>query len=129
LPVEVFKKLRAFFLIEMDQNLRIRVGVKPMATSLQVLPKLWIVEDLPIVNDPDGPIFIVNRLVSTAQVDDAQPGMGKSGVLTKIDPKGIRAPMPEQSQHLPEKLLRRRGRVEVNDAGYATHKKCLKCLK
>jgi hypothetical protein len=44
-----------------------------MTSSLQILPDLWVVEDLPIINDPDGLIFIMNGLISTTEVDNAQP--------------------------------------------------------
>lgn len=49
--------------------------------------------------------------------------MGQTDMLSKIDAERIRPPVPEESQHSPENLVRGRGRVKVDYAGYATHKK------
>jgi hypothetical protein len=96
LPVEVFEKLRAFFLIKMNENLCVRVCIKLMTSGHKILPEIRIIEDFAVVNDPDGAIFIVDRLIPATEVDDAEPGMGQADPLLKIHAECFGAAMAHE---------------------------------
>jgi hypothetical protein len=66
LPVQVFQKLRALFLIKMNQDFRIRVRIEMMTSGYKILSEIGVVKDLAVVDNPDGAIFVMNGLVSAA---------------------------------------------------------------
>jgi hypothetical protein len=51
------------------------IGVRPkaMSTRFEVRSQLAVVVDLAIEDDPNGFIFIGQRLMTGAQIDDRQP--------------------------------------------------------
>jgi hypothetical protein len=102
LPVEVFKKLRTFFLIEMHEDFSVCVCVKLMPSGHKILPEIRIIKDFTIVDDPDGPILIVDRLITPGQIDNTQPCMCQADLLVEVYPEGIGTPVSNHSQHLPE---------------------------
>ena len=64
------------FFIKMDDSLRIAPGVKRVAFALQVSFQFRIVEDFPVEDDPDRPVLVVNRLLSSPYIDDGKPPHG-----------------------------------------------------
>src|SRR5690349_20309345 len=57
----------------MYDDFRIRVGIEAMSASLEFAAKIREVVDLSVKDDPYGLILVVNRLMTTRNVDDAQP--------------------------------------------------------
>ena len=56
----------------MNDHFRISVGVEAMAICLESPSQLGKVVDLSIQYNPDGAIFVMDRLAARRQVDDAQ---------------------------------------------------------
>jgi hypothetical protein len=59
-------------LVQVDDDLDIRIGPETMASGLEVSTQFLIVVDLSIAHNRDSAIFIGNRLIAGLQVDDAQ---------------------------------------------------------
>ena len=76
LPVQVVNKTFAVLLVKVNDDFRVRMGVKLMALSGQFAPQLHVVENLAIEHHPDRAILVVDRLVAAGQVDDAQTRLG-----------------------------------------------------
>jgi hypothetical protein len=47
-----------------------------MALSVQLLTQVQIVVNLPVERDPNGLVFVGERLPASFQVDDAETAMG-----------------------------------------------------
>src|SRR5579864_6101839 len=62
----------AVFLVEMNDGFGIAVCAIAMAASDQILPQGAMIVDFAVEDDPDGTIFIADRLMSTRNVDDAE---------------------------------------------------------
>jgi len=99
LAVAPCQTLGAFLLVQVQQNLRIRCRVKAMALLDQSLFQLRVVEDLPVPDDPERLVFIVDRLTPARQVDDAQPHMPQTNPVVEVDPRLIRPPIPNRPHH------------------------------
>ena len=122
LPVEVFEHLRPRLLVQVHKNFGVRLGVEAMAPRFKIRTQLGVVEDLPVEHDPHGAVFVVDRLVPAAQIDDAQPGVGEARGPIEIKTGGIRPPVLDEADHLLQKI-RVRGFIgfEIYDSGYAAH--------
>ena len=62
-------------LVSMQQDLGVRLGPEAVALGLQVGAQLVIVIDLAVEDNPDGPVFIRQRLVTADEVDNRQTSM------------------------------------------------------
>jgi len=105
----------------MHEDLGVRLRVKPVATPLQFLSQVGIIEDLAVVNDPDGLVFVVNGLITPGQVEDAQPCRAEPNLFVTIDSEGIGAAVSDEPQHTAEEMFLLCGGSMVDDSGYATH--------
>ena len=65
----------------MKNDFGVGMGRKNMSAREQLFPQFYVIEDLTVEGDPDRSVFIVNRLVAAAQVNDAQPGIGQSDAV------------------------------------------------
>src|ERR1051325_5397079 len=72
LAVDLVKEVDAMLLVEMQQDFNIRIGPKAMTILYQYFFQLAIVEDLAIAQQHHGTVFVVDRLVATLQIDNAQ---------------------------------------------------------
>ena len=63
----------AVFLVAVQDDLGVAVGLKDMALGLQLGAQVHKVEDLAVENDDDGAVLVIHGLLAGGQVDDAQP--------------------------------------------------------
>ena len=70
----------------MDDDLGVGVRIKRVTLADEVFLDLREVVDLPIEDDPDRLILIVDRLMAGRQVDDAQPAHAQGGLPVDIEP-------------------------------------------
>jgi hypothetical protein len=61
-----------------QNNFGVAIGAGPMAYPLQFKPQFLIVVGFSIVNQVNGMIFIAERLLSTGQVNNAQPATAQA---------------------------------------------------
>ena len=78
LSVEMSKHTGAKALIQMNQNLGICLGIELVSHGYQQCPEFRVVEDFAIENQPDGFVFIMNGLISTGKINDAQADAAKA---------------------------------------------------
>ena len=71
--LEVVYAILSPFLIRVDDHLRVASRPETIPAGFQRVPKLLEVVDLPIKYHDDGPVLIEHRLMSAAEVDDAEP--------------------------------------------------------
>ena len=84
LPFQVVHQGTPVLFPEMHQHLGVGGGAKAMAFLFQLLPKLQVVEDLPVEDGHDRIVFVVDRLATVLQIDDGEtlivesyPGINK----------------------------------------------------
>ena len=70
--------LFSILLIEMDDSFGIRPGCKPVSFGDEFLAKVSIVIDFAIQQDPDGAVLVADWLMTSSDVDDAEPPMPQS---------------------------------------------------
>src|SRR5256885_3114393 len=70
-PAQILDTILAILLIQMNEDFGIGGGIECVAFGEQILSDLLIIIDLTVQYDPDGLVFIVDRLVTITQIDDA----------------------------------------------------------
>ena len=68
----------------MDDYLCIAVGVKAVTTQLEFFLQLGKVIYLTVKNCPDSLVFIVDRLASAREIDDAEPPHAQPDTTLRI---------------------------------------------
>src|SRR5436190_3308090 len=92
-----------------------RVGV------FQSLAEIEIVVDLAVEADPNRPIFVRQRLLARAQIDNAQATMPKRPVPPHVQTRGIRSAVFLDIGHsLHDRSVYWRI-IEVHETGNSTH--------
>src|SRR5437667_1549420 len=108
--------------IQMDDHLRIGVGVETMAAALQLRAQFREIVNLAVENNPDRPVLVENWLVPSGQIDDAETAHAEARPLVDEDSFIIRAAVDDGLAHVVN-----RGcfyaviYVRANDAGNSAH--------
>jgi hypothetical protein len=71
-----------------------------MPTLLEFGAQFREIVNLAVENDPNGSVFVKNRLVAARQVDDAQAPHSKAGSALDENPLVIRSPMDNRLAHV-----------------------------
>ena len=127
---KVAHALCTVFLIGMNDRFCIGAGGELVAASDEIASEIGVVVDLAIENDNDRSVFIKDRLLSAAEVDDAQPSMAEADVVLDKITVIIRTAMRLSRCHaLDEAALDGFSRVEVDDPANPAHKLSLRFLR
>ena len=88
---------------------RFSVGLRAVAVPalLEVAPDRGVVVDLPVVDDPDRAVFVRERLLAGAQVDDTQTPVGEDGVGVAVQAHLVRSAMRKDVAHRHRSVFRR----------------------
>ena len=121
LAIKICKHLGAFFFVEVQEDFGICVGIELVTTCFQVGTKFNVIEDFSVVNDPEGLVFIVDRLITTGKVNDAESSGCKTGDVIHVDAEGIWATVPDQAKHTTEETFVRALAAKINYSCYSTH--------
>ena len=89
----IYARLTILF-IQVSDNLRIGLRAEAVTTALQRGAQRLMVVYLSVENDTDRPIFVVDRLMSAAQIDNAEAGVEQSDAVVDMVPHVIWAPVP-----------------------------------
>ena len=92
-------------LVEMQQDFDIRFGPEGMALLDQYFFQLAIVEDLAIAHQHHGTVFVVDRLVATLQIDNAQTPEAQRHIMVNKIAGGVGATMDQLVSHAHQQLL------------------------
>ena len=89
----------AVIFIEVHPQLGVATGGQPMPPRHQLGLQLGILEDLPVLRDPDGAVFIADRLPASRQVDDRQPACPHRQSRLDVDLFVVRPAMSDRAGH------------------------------
>src|SRR5262249_51762236 len=87
-------------LVEVNDDLRVRLGGKAMSACEQRFAQLAVVVDLPVQDDDDRPVLVEDRLVAGIQVDDRQTLNAEADVAIDVDAARVRPSVLDDSAHL-----------------------------
>src|SRR5437667_7550323 len=90
---------RTVVLVEVDDNLGIRAGVKTMTFLLELGTKDGEIVDLAVEDDPDRAIFVKDGLMSAVQIDNAKTPHTESYAIFDIYALVIRTTMHDLLAH------------------------------
>src|SRR5262249_20318531 len=79
--VKTRETLRAQILIEMEDHLAVRFRPKPVPSGEQLFAEWLIVVDLTVADQDERAILILERLMASSHIDDAEPSMAKADVV------------------------------------------------
>ena len=112
----------AFFFVEVEDCLGIRSRAVPVTPRLEAGPKLGMVVDLAVENDPDSPVLVAHRLLAAADVHDRKAPMCQPGAAVDDQPLSVRPAVRDAVAHPHEPIvLSALAWVELDDAGYSAH--------
>jgi len=107
---------------QMQYHLGVGRRVKPVSLCEERFSEFGMIEDLPVVDDPEAVIFIVDRLRTPRKIDDAQPRAPQADPVIDIDAGLIGSAMGLGRVHPFDLLGRYDTRFfEVKDSSNATH--------
>src|SRR5437870_10514948 len=121
-PTQPLHAVGPKLLVQVNDHLRVRAGVEAVATSFQCRAQLWEVVDLPIEDDPDGSVLVVDGLMSGRQVDDTQSAHAQTGTALSVDSFVVRSAVHDGLAHLVDVCTA--GQIvmlSTDDACYSTH--------
>jgi hypothetical protein len=114
--------IRPEFFIQVQHDFRIGSGGESVAFLDKLFSKLDIVEGFPVEDDPEGPIFVRDRLSSAVDSDDAEARACQTDPGSNVDAGFVGPPMPQSGNHANEGFFLDIGRsLQGQDARYAAH--------
>src|SRR5262249_15800738 len=122
LAIESLEAAGSELLVQVQDDFRISVRREPMAACLQVPSQLDVIEHFAVEDDPQGPVFVGDRLLTGMQIDDAQPCAAEGNPIVGVDAELVGTPVAETRQHAPHVSVGR-WRVDrrLEDSGDAAH--------
>jgi len=101
-PLEKIDEIGTVILVEMDDRLRVAVRRESMTGSLEGLPEILEIVDLPVENHPDVPLLVGNRLGPRLKVDHRQSPHGQSDTVSRMETVFVRPAVNDDVAHLPQ---------------------------
>ena len=99
--VEMGDEVLAVFLVKVDDDLGVGVGVETVAAGQKRGLEGREIEDLAVVDDPDRLVFIMDGLAPGGQVDDAQTAHPQGNRAVGVISVLVRAPVDDDVAHGP----------------------------
>jgi len=98
------------------------MGAEDVAARLELAAQLFVVVDLAVEHRVDGAVFVRDRLVTSAQVDDAQAPHAEADLRREEVALIVGAAVGHRGAHRAQVVHRDgRGAVEAEDSGDAAH--------
>ena len=98
LTIEVLKALRTVLLIQMQNHLGIGPGPELMPPGLESGAEFDVIEHLAIEDDPQGFVLVGDRLLTRAEIDDAQARVAQGDVRIGVHTELIGTAMTNHRQ-------------------------------
>src|SRR5205085_775399 len=104
-------------------NDRFRIARRPqrMPALLEVAPQLLVVVDFAVENDPDGSVFVRDRLVAVIEIDDAEAPHANRHAVADVHTLIVRAAMRHDPAHGTNLVFLNGPSVPANYACDAAH--------
>ncbi len=95
-----------------------------MAPRLKITSQLRVVEDLAVEHDPQGAVFVGDRLLAAVQIEDAETGVSQADVSVEVDPELVGAAVTDRPEHAAEGApVGRRRPMQVAESDDAAHQR------
>src|SRR5215510_1920008 len=122
LAVNLVEEVDIMLLVQMQQDFNVRLGPKSMPLLDQYFFQFEIVENPAIAHQHHGTVFVVDWLVATLQIDNAQAPKAQRHIMADKISGGVRATMVQLVGHAHQQLcIRFALTAHVNKAYQATH--------
>jgi hypothetical protein len=104
-------------------NDRLRIAGRPQCVPapLEIAPQLLVVVDLAVEDDPDGPVFVRDRLGAVIEIDDAEAPHADRHAVADVHTLIVRASMRHDAAHGTNLVLVNGLPVPANYACDAAH--------
>src|SRR5437660_9134449 len=83
----------------MNNDFRIGMRIKSVSFCLKFVPQTKKIVNLSVENDPHGTVFVMDRLVATSDVDDAEAPHAQPHPTLGVYSLVVRAPVDNRSAH------------------------------
>ena len=93
--------VRAFFFIKMNQSFGVAVSAELMSLGDQILAQFLVVVDLAIEDHPDAAILVRDRLMTGAEIDDAEPAHPDAAGTVGVDTFIVGPAVADEVAHRP----------------------------
>src|SRR5205823_13277931 len=70
-----------------------------VSRGAQLLARLALVIDLPVLDDPGRRVFVVHRLMTAGEVDDRKPAHAEGDAVELLDTRIVRPSMDHRVAH------------------------------
>src|ERR1700693_5070765 len=105
----------------MDNHFGIGVGIELMSAAYQLFAQMWIVINLSIEHHPNAAVFVVDWLLSTGKIDNAQAPHAQAHATLGIDSFVIRAAVDDGLSHAADLRSADNLIFSTDQSGYSTH--------
>ena len=89
----------AEFLITVDDNFGIAVGIETVSLGFELPPQLGEIVDLSVEDHPDSSVLVVDRLLSAFHVDDAEASHPQPDIVCNQHALIVRSPVHDGLTH------------------------------
>src|SRR5262245_59216820 len=96
-----------------------------VASGFEQIAQLLVVVDLAVEHDPNGSVFVRNRLVAVVQIDDAEAPHAEGNAVGQVDAFVVWSAVDHGVAHPADFVFEDWTPVPSNDSGYATHRRIL----
>src|SRR5512146_2003486 len=109
----------------MQHHLRVARRRESMSAVLELTALLPVIEHLTVEDDHVSAVRGVDRLMSPAEINDAEPAHAQPDVALDVKPRVVGTPVRDPVGHGPHvRLLRAALAIHVLDTNYAAHVSC-----
>ena len=89
----------AVFFVEVDNGFSVAVGAVDMAARLKLRPQFGVVVDFAVEDDPQGAVFVAERLMAGGEVDNAETAHAESNRTCGVDAVVVRTAVGHDVAH------------------------------
>ena len=121
MPRSSLDEARSVLLVEVHEHFGVALGGEPVAASLELGPKLAVVVDLAVLDDPDRLVLVADRLIAAREIDDGQASRSEADVAVDVRATAVGAAVNEGLVHRSQDLGIDPFAVEPRDSADSTH--------
>ena len=103
-PAEPARKIGTGVLVEVRDDLGVAAGQEPVPAAFKSRPDLAVVVELSVLDGPDPPVFVAERLMTALHVDDAEAAHPESDAVGQIRAAIVGPAMRHDVRHPVERL-------------------------
>src|SRR5947209_4285035 len=86
--------------VEVDDRLGVGLRLEPVSPRAEIISELHVVVDLPVEDDHDRAVLVVDRLIAVDEVDHRQALYSEADALGRMDAAGVGTSVLERLAHL-----------------------------